>query len=48
MGLTYLDLQIMGSLYVFDILPSLPMAPLKVLHQEDAETIVMQAVLEDH
>ena len=29
MGLTYLDLQIMGSLYVFDALSSLPIAPLE-------------------
>ena len=29
MGLTYLDLQIMGSLYVFDTLSSLPIVPIE-------------------
>ena len=29
MGLTYSDLQIMGSLYVFDILSSLSIAPIE-------------------
>lgn len=48
MGLTYLDLQIMGSLYVFDTLSSLPIAPIETPASSSCEMTVMQAVLEYH